>query len=124
MPSEVLMLNGKKSYITTCKDGSIVWEVNVDACIDMDRAEKIFGEDIMYIYSETKRDILEPDIAGKYYQIGSGEYYIVSDDCIHHYECNYDNSTLTKLKPNAVIQILCLQQDEYYCYKMLKIIAK
>ena len=119
MSSTVLSLNGKQSYITTCKDGSIVWEVNVDACIDMDRAERIFGEDIMEVYSISKRTTLDP-IIGTYYYLGSGDYYIVSEDSIY----SKTNTTLTKLKPNAVIQILTLQQDEYHSYKMLKIIAK
>ena len=127
MPSEVLTLNGRDTIITTCKDGSIVWEVDVIEYMDMDRAETIFGEDIMEIHftKDNTNDIKTSDpVIGKYHSIGSGKYYIVSDDGIYYYKCKLDNSTFTKLNPNSIIQILTIYQDKYESYKMLKIIAK
>jgi len=119
MPSEVLTLNGRNSLITTCTNYSLIWEVDVKSYMDMDKAETIFGQDIMEIYFTRVEKTSEP-IIGKYYQTGSGEYYIVSDDGIYY----LDSTTLTKLKPNSIIQILNIQQDEYHSYKMLKVIAK
>ena len=114
-----MVLNGKNTYITTCIDGSIVWEVSVDHYMDMDKAKRIFGEDIMEVYSISERNTQDP-IIGKYYYLGSGDYYIVSEDSIYRYE---RNKTVTKLKSNTVIQILYCIQDEFYKYTMLKFIA-
>ena len=114
-----LVLNGKNTTITTCIDGSIVWEVSVDYPMDMDKAERIFGEDIMEVYSISERKTQDP-IIGKYYYLGSGDYYIVSEDSIYRYE---RNKTPTKLKSNTMIQILYCIQDEFSKYTMLKFIA-